>query len=309
MLGIVLLNYKNYQETISCVKQLQSQIRKGDRIYVVDNCSPNNSFEELQKELKNLDNVEVIESGKNGGFSYGNNVGFRKAVADGCEELLCSNSDIEFYAGCIEELRKALYRYEYVAVVGPKIYTKDGGLQMCNKTKLTPFRFLMHHKPFVYLDWFGINKKYALADYQFDKELVFQGMVSGCCFMIKTSVLEQIGYLDENVFLYHEEDILAAKLEQIDMKTMIEPSAEIVHWGSGTIGAISPFTRYCTFASGLYYLWNYAHASKFAMRFILFVTSLMFGFYSLKDKEYSKYKKQLKKEVKDLLRSKRMIGE
>ena len=300
MTGIVLLNYNNFEETIKCTEQILNQITDSDKIYIVDNCSQNDSYNIILGKFKNNKLVRVIKSSINGGYSYGFNIGFRKAVEEGCTEILCTNSDIVFHDNCIKYLKEALDSHPEVAVVGPKIFTKTGNLQKCNKTDLTTLRFLMHHKPFIWLDIFGINKRYVLLDYDFDKELIFTGMVSGCCFLIKSDVLVQTNYFDENVFLYHEEDILAAKLKQCGWKTMIEPKAEIIHFGAGSTGKNSAFTRYCTFTSGLYYLWAYKKISKLTLKILAFWIKINFKLLSLKDKEYKIESDKLKIFLKNL---------
>lgn len=306
MTGIALLNYKNYIETINCTEQILSQKEDKDIIYIVDNCSPNESFEIITEKFKNNKKIKIFKSEKNGGYSYGFNIAFRKAIEDGCSEILCTNSDIVFHDNCIKYLKEALNSHPEVAVVGPKIFTKNGNLQKCNKTELTAIRFMMHHKPFVWLDIFGINKRYGLLNYDFDKELIFTGMVSGCCFLIRSDVLVQTNYFDENVFLYHEEDILAAKLKQCGWKTMIEPKAEIIHFGSGSIGKISAFTRYCTFTSGLYYLWNYQKISKITLNILGIWIKINFKILSIKNKEYKIQLDNLKKFIKELKIKKRV---
>lgn len=303
MIGIVILNYKNYQDTIACVNNISQQKMSSYSIYIVDNDSQDLSYEKLVEKYTDQAQIKVLQSGKNGGYSFGNNVGFRAAIEDGCDFLLCTNNDVEFYPNCIVQLEKALIDNPEVAVVGPKIYTKDGGLQKCNKAGLTPFRFLMHHNPFAKMDIFGVNKRYGMLDYNFDKPIIFEGMVSGCCFMIRSKVLQDVGFLDEGVFLYHEEDILAAKLKKHGWKTMVEPAAEIIHYGSGTIGNISPFTRYCTFSSGLYYLWHYTSIGKCGMKFMRCWIVGMFRIMSLKNKDYKQYAEKIKDEVKQLTTS------
>lgn len=305
MLGAVVLNYKTYKDTILCVSQLKQQISSEDRIYIVDNDSPDESLSILSEEYLSDGMVTVIDSKKNGGFSYGNNVGFKKAIEDGCDEILCTNNDIEFLPNCIDFLRKALSNNSDVAVVGPKVYTREGDIQDCNKTKLTAFRFLMSFKPLYYFDIFGANRRYRLKSYKYDKEIKFDGMVSGCCFLIKASVLKNVDFLDEGVFLYYEEDILAAKLKRTGYKTMIVPYSEIVHFGSGTIGKTSPFMHYCKFKSGLYCLWNYSNTGRFKIKLLLWWINIVFSFAAIKNKEYKKYKKQLTQYVKKMLSTKR----
>lgn len=305
-LGIVILNYKNYQETFNCVDSIKSTINGVSyKIYVVDNCSPNESKEELSKRYSDDDLVELILNDINGGFSAGNNVGLKKAVLDGCENILCTNPDVVFKDGAIEIMLDCLKNDKDLAVVGPKVYKADGSIQNANKGVLTPLTFVLRRRAFRFLDWFKLEKKYTYYGYGYKKPLFPKGMVSGCCFMIKSSVIHEIGYLDEKVFLYHEEDILGAKLRNHGYKVMLEPTAEIIHKEGTSTGGTSAFTRYHTFYSGLYYLWQYSGCSKFSFNFAYFSIKLLLGVYALKNKEYKCFYKKIKEEVRELKKLKR----
>ena len=108
MIGIVILNYKNYQDTIACVNNISQQKMSSYSIYIVDNDSQDLSYEKLVEKYTDQAQIKVLQSGKNGGYSFGNNVGFRVAIEDGCDFLLCTNNDVEFYPNCIVQLEKAL---------------------------------------------------------------------------------------------------------------------------------------------------------------------------------------------------------
>lgn len=308
MIGIVILNYKNYQETISCVENIRETNQSLNyKIYIVDNCSPNESCEILSEKFNNSKDICLLQSDKNGGFSYGNNFGFKAAVSDGCELILCTNSDVEFNENSIPNMVKAIEESENCAVVGPKVYCGDGTVQNANKGILTAKVFVMHHKPFLWFDWLGTDKKYTYAGYKYDKPIQITGMVSGCCFLIRSAVLEEIGYLDENVFLYHEEDILGAKLREKGYCVILDPSAEIVHFGGKSTPSDYAFVRYHKLYSGLYYLWNYVGTSKCGFAFVGLVVKTMFFAKSIFNKAYRKYYKKLMFDIKNLKKSKRVF--
>lgn len=308
MLGIVILNYKNYQDVVPCVKSIRETI--GDiayKIYLVDNASPNESVEVLSRTYEKDADIELIAHDQNGGFSAGNNVGFKKAIADGCDTLLCSNSDVQYFPDTIRILFDRLWVDEKCGVVGPKVYRKDGSIQNCNKGILTASTFLLRRRAFRFLDWTGKEKKYTYADYDYAAPLYPKGMVSGCCFMIKAETIQQIGFLDEHVFLYHEEDILGAKLRNAGLYVVLEPSAQLIHYEGQSTGGVSPFTRYCTFYSGLYYLWKYSESSKFAVSFAMFCIRCMMRVYALRAKEYRPYCRRLRNDLREMKKIKRGI--
>ncbi len=306
-LGIVILNYKNYQETFNCVDSIKSTaIGLSYKIYIVDNCSPNESKEELSKKYLGDELVEFILNDVNGGFSAGNNVGLKKAVLDGCDAVLCTNPDVIFKNNAIGIMLDSLLKNEKIGVVGPKVYKKDGTIQNANKGELTPLTFVVRRRAYRFLDWLKLEKKYTYKDYDYSKPMCPKGMVSGCCFMIKSSVLKEVDYLDENVFLYHEEDILGAKLRKRGYVVMLDPSAEIIHLEGTATGGVSAFTRYHTFYSGLYYLWVYSGSSKFAFNYASFMIKLLLFIYSIKNKEYRAYYKKLKREIRGVKKIERI---
>ena len=310
MLGIVILNYKTYQETIKCVNNILSlNIREAYRIYVIDNDSPNESLTVLKEKYVDYSVITVISSGKNGGFSYGNNVGFKLAYSDGCDKILCTNNDVEFNDDSIDILCSDLDQHSECAVVGPKVLCANGEIQNGIKGVLTVKRFIMRHKPFSFFDWFGIEKRYTYRNYSYDKPIYVNGMVSGCCFIIRSSAIHEIGYLDENVFLYHEENILAAKLLKADYKIRLNPCAEVIHFGGKTTGKPTAFLRYHSFISVLYYFWHYTETTKFSFMIVCLIIKSMFFFKSITDQKYKEYYLELKKYIKELKKSERQWSE
>lgn len=310
MLGIVILNYKTYDETIRCIENILSvKIVELYKIYIVDNDSPNESYNILCDRFCTYSNIKVIQSGENGGFSYGNNIGFRAAIGDGCDKILCTNNDVEFKNDAISIMCEDLNAHSECAVIGPKVLCSDGDIQNGNRRYLTVKRFIMRHKPFSFFDWFGIEKKYTYSSYRYDKPIYIEGMVSGCCFLMRSSVIQQVGYLDDNIFLYHEENILAAKLKRVGYKVLLDPSAEIIHYGGKTTGSNSAFLRYHSFYSVLYYFWHYTKVSKISFNIVGMFIKSMFFIKSFKNIEYKNYYKRLKIDIRNLKRSNRNFGD
>ena len=70
-----------------------------------------------------------IQNERNAGYSAGNNIGIKRALEDGCEEVLISNSDVRYETGSISELQTYLQDHPDVGIVGPKIFLRDGSIQ------------------------------------------------------------------------------------------------------------------------------------------------------------------------------------
>ena len=74
-LGVVILNYKSYDVTLDCLSKLE-RLEQLDDIVVVDNNSPNDSYQRLQAAQPGH-RWHLLQSGENRGYSAGNNVGIR----------------------------------------------------------------------------------------------------------------------------------------------------------------------------------------------------------------------------------------
>lgn len=94
-LGIIILNYNTWRETVTCVDSIKKYTSNPYVIYVIDNKSVDDSLENLRLKYKQEKDVIVIESEVNKGYSAGNNIGIKRAIADACDILFIVNSDIE----------------------------------------------------------------------------------------------------------------------------------------------------------------------------------------------------------------------
>ena len=121
MIGIVLLNYNNWQLTVDCIKSIQNTTQCNYRIYVVDNASKVKALDSEIKYINDNKNVSLIFNSENKGYAAGNNIGMKCAIAEGCDHILISNNDVIFSEGCIDELKNYLDKNDNVAVVGPKV--------------------------------------------------------------------------------------------------------------------------------------------------------------------------------------------
>jgi hypothetical protein len=73
---VVVLNYRNYADTIRCVRSLEDLHYDNCRIVVMDYGSPNESVRALRAACADH---TVVQSGSNLGYAGGNNVGVQLA--------------------------------------------------------------------------------------------------------------------------------------------------------------------------------------------------------------------------------------
>lgn len=93
-IGIVVLNYINYSETIACVDSLLKQTGVLFQIVIVDNGSNNESAEVLRKKYNEAECVHIIPNSQNSGYAKGNNIGINWLRKQGLDFIVICNSDI-----------------------------------------------------------------------------------------------------------------------------------------------------------------------------------------------------------------------
>ena len=126
--GAVVLNYKNYKDTIVCVDSILMQTEVDVEIVIVDNFSQNNSVEVLINRYKGLKNVQVIGLNDNLGYAKGNNQGIKQLRDMGISYIFIANSDLKFESTTIfKELMEA--KEGNVGLLVPTIRNLDGKIE------------------------------------------------------------------------------------------------------------------------------------------------------------------------------------
>lgn len=228
-LAVIILNYKSWQETIKeadlCKRQLNVDYQN---IIIVDNASPNDSAEMLEKEAKNRKFI-LIKSDTNNGYASGNNIGMRYAYNEGYKYAWILNNDIIINdKKIVFKLINIFKKDKMVAVVNPDIYAPDGHMFNRDVKKPTFFDYTI-----------GANK-YRKNGRRI-KDLGGYAYIyrpQGCCMMVDLEKMNEVDYMDEHTFLYVEEPILAERLLKKNYRCACCLDAQIIHNHSTTVKSV-----------------------------------------------------------------------
>lgn len=209
---IILVNYKSVEHTIECIKSLQQVTYSNYKIIVVDNCSEDNSLEQLE-ECKN--NIILIESKLNTGFAGGNNLAINYAMKNNAEYVLLLNNDTTVEPDFLDELIKK---------TSPNIGINIGKI------------LFYYDKSMIWYAGGKINKLKGCTDVngfekdngQYDQE-EYVTFASGCCMLISKDILKKVGMLREDYFLYFEDTDYCAKVLRSGYKILYSPKSVIYH--------------------------------------------------------------------------------
>lgn len=234
---VVILNYKGVESTLECLRSIsKSNINKEISLttIVVDNFSDDGSVEKIRK---NFSDVIIIENQRNMGFTGGCNEGIRYGLKSGADSIILLNNDTIVDKNLINHLVEAA---EDAAVGGvvPKIYFEKGFEYHKDKYKNSDLGNVIWYAGGK-MDWgnlIGQNIGVDDVDHgQFDERKEVE-LATGCCFLIKSATLKEIGIFDDRYFLYYEDADLSEKINRKNLKIIYEPKAFLWHKNAESSG-------------------------------------------------------------------------
>ncbi len=231
---IILLNYNGWQDTIECLESVLKSDYSNYQVIVVDNDSPNHSMDYIinwaegrqeviydeDSQLKHLSQpfepkplqylyytkeealaggdanhksalnnpLIFIQSGENGGFAAGNNIGIKYAqIKDDFEYIWLLNNDTVIEQDSLSKLANYAEKND-IGICGSTLMYYD------NPNKIQAYGGTINK-------FFGTSKHILKEDDIKDK----LDYIVGASFLIDKKVIETIGLMPEEYFLYYEE--------------------------------------------------------------------------------------------------------
>ena len=278
-LSIIILNYKQKGLVKQCLKGIISAQPQLDyELIVVDNNSGDGSLAMVKEMFKpktskfehqpklpianplKIPPIKTVQAKGNDGFAVGNNLGIKQASGS---YIMIINPDVAVVPQALEKMVAFMNENQDVGMIGPKLINPDGSVQYsCRRFPrfLTP----LYRRTFFGKLSFG---KAAVGDYlmkDFDHEKNKEvDWLFGACLLIRKSVLDSVGLLDERFFMYFEDLDLCRRFWQTGHKVKYYPSVEMVHYHQrlsaekgGVLGIFSKGGRIHV-ASGIKYFAKY----------------------------------------------------
>jgi N-acetylglucosaminyl-diphospho-decaprenol L-rhamnosyltransferase len=220
-IDVVVVSYNSRDTLRDCVEPLVGVAGVG--VTVVDNASPDRSLEAIA-DLP----VQAIESGRNGGFAFGCNIGM---AAGSAPLVLFLNPDARIDAEGLERLAAVLEAEPDVAIVGPRLL-EDGdrlvaSMRRYQRAGSTWAQALFLHRVLRRAAWANEIVREPAAY----ERVAYPEWLSGACMLGRRSALEPIGGFDEGFFLYCEDMDLCARLRAAGHEIRYEPAVTVHHEG------------------------------------------------------------------------------
>ena len=228
---IIVLSYNGRDDTLACLTSLKRLDYPASTVLVVDNGSTDDSVSAIRAQFPL---VTVIEAGANLGFVGGNNLGLEYARKMGADYALLLNNDTEVTPYFLQKLVDAAETDPAVGVAGPLIYYHD-----------TPNVIWSAGGE---VDWRrGSTRMIGIGETdhgQFDGVPRPVDFITGCAFLIKMTVYEQVGGMDTRFFAYYEDSEWCARIAHAGYRLLMVPQAKIWHKISPLARESSPQVHY-----------------------------------------------------------------
>ena len=226
-LVVVMVNWNTRELTRDCLKTVYAALDGLDgEIWMVDNASTDESVAMLRAEFPR---VKLIVNSENVGFARANNQILREAKAD---YYLLLNTDTIVPKDSIRELVAFMASHPEAGAAGPKLKNAEGLVEPPLKRLPTlrgELRYCLvnHFVPFT--DFFArVLGGRKVAPDQLSGPTPAE-VLSAACLIIRREVIERIGLLAEDYFLFSEENDFFFRMRKVAVVGYYLPSTEVIH--------------------------------------------------------------------------------
>jgi N-acetylglucosaminyl-diphospho-decaprenol L-rhamnosyltransferase len=230
---IVIVNYRTADLVIDCLSSLFTQVAdlSGGRVVVVDNASGDGSVAKLTAFIERegwSSWAMVVQLDRNGGFSFGNNAGIRLALSatEPVEYLMLLNPDTVVRPDAVKALVHFMKVHPGAGIAGSQLENVGGGLDSSAHVFPSPLSELDSGARLGVLS--RILRRHAVTIPP--RTLAHScDWVSGASMMVRRQVLAEIGWMDEDFFLYFEEVDYCRRAQQAGWECWYVPDSRVVH--------------------------------------------------------------------------------
>ena len=216
-----------YQSRPDVGSAIESCLREGlspQQLTVVDNASQDGTFLAVSQDFPE---VRLLAMGRNLGFSAATN---RGAVEAGGAALMLLNPDAELNPGALAAMLRALNQDPERGAISPRVERPDGRLDpACRRSFPTPEVAFWRLSGMSRLRGHSARVgAYNLTHIPPDQAIPVDSG-TGACLLIRRSVWEQVGGLDEGYFMYGEDLELCWQIHRLGYTVWYQPEARVVH--------------------------------------------------------------------------------
>lgn len=250
---IIILNWNGLSDTVECVRSCLELEYAPYEIVIVDNGSADGSETVLRETFPE---VKVIQTGRNLGYAGGNNAGIRHAVMEGADYIWLLNNDTVAHPRALDALVGQAKQDPSIGIVGSKICCyADRSRLLYAGGRVDMGTGVTEHIGYGRIDD-GSFDQTAETDY-----------ITGCSLLVKREVIENIGLMNEDYFLYFEETEWCVQAQRSGYRLIYAPQSVVYHKESATVRKFAGAMLYYLVRNRLLFLQRNGVSVKWFKRF------------------------------------------
>ena len=213
--AIVIVIWNGMADTLECLGSFRVDTYPNREIIIVDNGSKDDSVAAIKA---GFPEAVILQTGKNLGFTGGNNVGIQYAIKEGVDYIYLLNNDTLVESDALERLVEAAEANPAAGLVAPVIHDFDPPQAIWFAGSVVDLR-----RGAAWHD----NKRQPTRD-----EMPYEvPWVTGCAMMLRADLLRRLEGFDDRYFLSWEDVDLSIRLRNEGQKLLVVPAARIYHKG------------------------------------------------------------------------------
>lgn len=221
--SVVIVNYNTEAlllETMTALRR--AALGHSLQIVIIDNASKDGSVESIKR---NFADCQLIVNQANVGFGRANNQAL--GLIEGRYVLLL-NTDAFVSPDTLDTTVAFMDAHPRCGILGVKLVGRDGALQPSARYFPTPWNLFLSRTR---LGWIFTNVR-MVDDMAWDHASVRQcDWVPGCYYLVRKTVIDQVGLFDPRYFLYYEEIDHCLAVKKAGWEVVFVPDTTVVHIG------------------------------------------------------------------------------
>ncbi len=226
---ILVLNWNGADDTIACLQSLKNVTYANAEIVVIDNGSTDDSVPRIQKQFGD---VKIIELESNLFYGGGNNAGLEWAQNQDFDYVIFLNNDTTVEPDFLEPLLAGFEFSTHVGMVAPLMcYSAAPDLIWYGGGNINLWTGVVEHLH-IRKSASTLDTKSKLTDY-----------ITGCCLMMPTKLIVELGGFDLSFKMYGEDVDLSLRARAAGYELLFVPESKIYHKVSASVGGEFAFSK------------------------------------------------------------------
>lgn len=228
-IGFIILAWNSENVLDNCLNSIVHLKSINPLAIIVDNGSQDSTLKIIKQYKHNYpENISWIHFGYNTGTTVSRNAALGKLKNKGVDYYCILDSDTKINDDAIGILIKELVKHSSYGLVGPKMVTSSGTIQMSARAFPTLIEKILKALPFEKAQAKGEEME-ALTPPNKEIDSYPVDYLMSACWLIKPETIEKAGMLDENIFYAPEDAEYCIRIWKAGYKVAFCPKAVIIH--------------------------------------------------------------------------------